>query len=158
MLYVHERVLDPQNTEDAAILRHPTKLVFDPLEDPAFKQQLYQKDTYGPKNREYKMRNGLTPGTKNIRANRWQRPLKAQRTEVIQVENILKDIIDFGFSDNVDEELWTLTFDGSGKMIKHDVETKPTMEPLQHKIVVDDDEPPEEGIKIMIDTKPDEPS
>jgi len=54
--------------------------------------------------------------TKNVRNVRFQKDSKEDIYSVRQVEKILKDIIDFGFAENVDEEL--LEFDDQGTLLK----------------------------------------
>jgi len=62
-----------------------------------------------------KYRHGLAPATKNIRNIRYKREPNEDPKEVHSVEKILKDIIDYGFADNVEEEL--LYFNDKGDLV-----------------------------------------
>lgn len=60
------------------------------------------------------MRSGLSPIAKNIINHRFKQKPEFDLEKVKKVETILKDLIDFGFSEHVDEQL--LDFDENGKL------------------------------------------
>ena len=62
------------------------------------------------------MRNGLAPVTKNVRNVRFKKEQNEDPKQVEGVEKILKDIIDYGFADNVEEEM--LEFNDEGELDK----------------------------------------
>lgn len=66
--------------------------------------------------RELKLRSGLVPVTKNVRNARFKKESHEDPVLVHDVERILKDIIDYGFADNVEEEL--MEFDEEGKLVR----------------------------------------
>lgn len=49
------------------------------------------------------MRSGISPVSKNIINIRYKQKPKFEPERVRKIESILKDLIDFGFSDHVDE-------------------------------------------------------
>ena len=62
------------------------------------------------------MRDGISPVAKNVINNRYKQKPVFDVEKVKRVEAILKDLIDFGFSEHVDEQL--LEFDDEGKLKK----------------------------------------
>lgn len=69
-----------------------------------------------------RMRSGISPVAKNIINLRWKQKPQFETEKVKKVEAILKDLIDFGFSDHVDEQL--LDFDDEGRL-RHLISGKP---------------------------------
>jgi hypothetical protein len=112
------------------------------LEDPEFVEELHERSIYKkerermadkskdsnkfqiPSNLEnertpkydYMLRDGMTPATKNVVNVRYKKDVDENPEEIGKIETILKDIIDFGFADHVEEEL--LYFDDQGKLSK----------------------------------------
>lgn len=98
-------------------------------DDPDFFNNLYRKGEINKQAEElkdkpesnisldfYKYRHGLAPPSKNIRNIRYKKEPNEDSNEVHAVETILKDIIDYGFADNVEEEL--LEFNEKGELVK----------------------------------------
>lgn len=110
MLYVHpvKFNLDEISAEEQQKIidnYNPSK------EDPAFFKLLYERKVHDDK-KDLKMRDGIAPITKNIRNIRFKRKPKFDIDQVRKIETMLKDHIDFGFADHVDEQL--LHFDDDG--------------------------------------------
>ena len=63
-----------------------------------------------------RFRNGISPITKNIKNIRYKKKPEFDVDKVKNVETILKDLIDTGFADHVDEVL--LEFDDEGRLDK----------------------------------------
>eukprot|EP00352_Strombidinopsis_acuminata_P006571 CAMPEP_0176373468 /NCGR_PEP_ID=MMETSP0126-20121128/26057_1 /TAXON_ID=141414 ORGANISM="Strombidinopsis acuminatum, Strain SPMC142" /NCGR_SAMPLE_ID=MMETSP0126 /ASSEMBLY_ACC=CAM_ASM_000229 /LENGTH=124 /DNA_ID=CAMNT_0017733613 /DNA_START=425 /DNA_END=799 /DNA_ORIENTATION=- len=63
---------------------------------------------------DLKYRHGLSPAATNVRNIRHKRDPKVDTTKVHEVEKILKDLIEYGFADNCEEEL--LEFDEDGEL------------------------------------------
>ena len=62
------------------------------------------------------MRSGISPVAKNIINIRYKKKPKFDTEKVKKIEAILKDLIDYGFADHVDEQL--LDFNEHGKLNK----------------------------------------
>lgn len=75
--------------------------------DNEFRNQLYDRLANKPgehlSESEMRMRSGLSPIAKNIINIRYKKKPKFDPAKVAKIETILKDLIDFGFSDHVDE-------------------------------------------------------
>eukprot|EP00351_Strombidinopsis_sp_SopsisLIS2011_P006035 CAMPEP_0116874734 /NCGR_PEP_ID=MMETSP0463-20121206/6289_1 /TAXON_ID=181622 /ORGANISM="Strombidinopsis sp, Strain SopsisLIS2011" /LENGTH=127 /DNA_ID=CAMNT_0004518861 /DNA_START=446 /DNA_END=829 /DNA_ORIENTATION=- len=65
---------------------------------------------------DLKYRHGLSPAATNVRNIRHKRDPKVDTTQVHEVEKILKDLIEYGFADNCEEEL--MEFDEDGNLVK----------------------------------------
>ena len=61
-------------------------------------------------------RHGLTPPTQHIKKLRYKKGPVYDHKEVEIIERTLKDIIEYGFADNVEEEL--LEFGSDGELIE----------------------------------------
>ena len=57
------------------------------------------------KNQRYRARDGLTPGTKDIRARCFRREQRENPQDVAQVENLIKRVMESGSSQKIEEEL-----------------------------------------------------
>ena len=66
--------------------------------------------------KNFLLRDGLTPPTKNVANVRYKPEVKADAKDMEFIETYLKDNIDYGFSENAVEEL--LYFDEKGDLIK----------------------------------------
>ena len=119
IMFVHNESVKESDPEWEKIIEDPiTNVTFDPLTDEEFVDNLYNRGSYGPDNRKYEFRHGLTPATQNIKNQRWRKEQKFDRDSVIKVQTKIKEIItsliDSGFAGNVDEKLYT--FDHEGKL------------------------------------------
>jgi len=76
----------------------------------------YLKESKEPSNHALLFRHGISPITKNVRNIRYTKKLKFDFEKVKVVESVLKDMIEYGFSEHVDEEL--LHFDDDGNLSK----------------------------------------
>lgn len=117
MLIVHSKFLDMN--EDKKKLKNPKLIDFDPLKEEGFLSNLYDRKSLGKGSKDYEYRHGLTPGTKNIKNNRWKKKLNENdfpKSKITDIEHKLQAIIDRGFLDNVEEKL--LKFDAAGKLIE----------------------------------------
>ena len=141
MLYIHDKKVDISNVEINEYIKNNMN-DFDPIvEDPDFVEQLHERSIYKQKAKErrenedsntinmsnllnankqpkydYMMRDGLTPATKNIVNVRHKNDVEEDPEEISKVENVVKDIIDYGFADHVTEEL--LHFDEDGNLVR----------------------------------------
>eukprot|EP00347_Sterkiella_histriomuscorum_P002384 403368367 len=126
ILYIHNKVIEDYQQKSPEELVKIAKDYNPVLEDPDFLNSLYRKSetkrmVEEQKVREVevkydilKFRHGLAPVAKNIRNIRHKKEPNEDPDEVHAVEQILKDIIDYGFADNVEEEL--LEFDDNGDL------------------------------------------
>lgn len=121
---------------------HPTKVNFEETseeqleqmiqnfdafnDDPNFQSQIYDRLNNNSEDHvdmtKLRMRSGISPVAKNIINLRWKQKPQFETDKVKKVEAILKDLIDFGFSDHVDEQL--LDFDDEGRL-RHLISGKP---------------------------------
>lgn len=87
-------------------------------DDPDFRRHLYNRLENTPESHsdveKLKFRSGISPVAKNIINIRFKQKPKFEVDKVKKVEQILKDLIDFGFADHVDEQL--LEFDEAGNL------------------------------------------
>lgn len=141
MLYVHPRMIDNLSSLSREDFQ---KVVdeFDPIkDDPEFFTQLYDRSGIAKKYKEreeaqkeaeqkekekvekvteflldklLKFRHGISPVSKNVINIRYKKKPNFDKDLVRRVENVLKDLIDFGFSDHVIERL--LEFDEEGAL------------------------------------------
>lgn len=63
-----------------------------------------------------RFRHGISPIAKNIRNIRYKKKPEFDVEKVKRIETILKDLIDFGFADHVDEH--RLDFDAEGGLLQ----------------------------------------
>ena len=94
--------------------------------------------------KNFLLRDGLTPATKNIMNVRYKDEVNEKREDVGIVEEYLKDNIDYGFSENAIEEL--LYFDENGKLVKS--ETVPEFEQIHSEIASSNYEDGDYSIKM----------
>lgn len=97
------------------------------LEDQEFMNNLYRRQETkqmveeqrqkgeGVKYEPLKFRHGVSSVAKNVRNIRHKKEIREDPSEVHSVEKVLKDIIDYGFADNVEEEL--LDFNDQGDLV-----------------------------------------
>jgi len=112
MLYVHPVKVDMETTSEEEF----NKLIgeFDAIEkDPEFQNSLYDRLHNKPGDHkdfsDLKMRSGISPVAKNIVNIRFKQKPHFDPERVKKIEGVLKDLIDFGFAEHVDEQL--LDFD-----------------------------------------------
>lgn len=100
------------------------------VEDPIFLENLQNRKELktkmdlsyfqGKSDFHYKWRHGLTPPTKNAQNIRYKKQCTLSEKDldhrkIEEIQKILNDIINYGFSASVEEEL--LTFDKEGKLV-----------------------------------------
>ena len=123
-MYVHPKKVDV--TSVSVVELKSIIDSFDAVRDDAeFREQLYDRLHNQPDShldpQKLKMRSGLSPISKNIINYRYKQKPTFDVEKVKKIETILKDLIDFGFADHVDEQL--LDFDENGKL-KHVIDGK----------------------------------
>jgi hypothetical protein len=166
MMFVHPKKIDLGLIGDDQSKLKEIVNTYDPVaEDKVFLQNLYERKKYNPKQQgknpyycqfckepdcdtkheDLRFRHGISPVTQNIRNLRFKRKPKFDKDQVAKVEKILKDHIDYGFADNVDESL--LEFDDEGKLFNiHDGKSHdslhgiPGVKGYNGSIIEDDDE------------------
>jgi TATA-binding protein-associated factor Taf7 len=117
MLYVHPKNVDTAEVNHEELQKAVSE--YDAIkEDEDFRNLLYdrlhnQPDSHHD-NEKLKMRSGLSPISKNIINYRFKQKPTFNTNKVKKIEGILKDLIDFGFAEHVDEQL--LDFDENGKL------------------------------------------
>ncbi|CDW83486.1 transcription initiation factor tfiid subunit 7-like [Stylonychia lemnae] len=128
ILFVHNKVIEDIQTKSPEELVRIAEDYNPVLEDQEFLNSLYRKGETKKMVEEQKgkgekihyeclkFRHGLAPVAKNIRNIRHKKEPNEDQEEVHAVEKILKDIIDYGFADNVEEEL--LVFNDDGDLVK----------------------------------------
>lgn len=79
------------------------------MNDPDYDQEQFW-------NEALRFRHGISPIAKNIRNIRYKKKPQFDKDKVKRIETILKDLIDYGFADHVDEQL--LDFDEKGDLTK----------------------------------------
>ena len=82
-------------------------------EDETFRENLYQRKK--PQEHPLEFRHGISPVAFNVRNTRYKKQPKFDKTQVSKTEGILNSLIQYGFSDHVDEQL--LKFDKKGILV-----------------------------------------
>ena len=130
MLYVHPKKIEQFDTISKDDLQKIVDEYNAPKDDPEFLEQLYERkivkkkleklddkseaDTQKYWDELLRFRHGISPISKNIRNIRYKKKPQFDIEKVKRIETILKDLIDFGFADHVDEHL--LDFDDEGNL------------------------------------------
>jgi TATA-binding protein-associated factor Taf7 len=128
MLFVHKKRIenwDRLKPEDVQKITNDFNCLKD---DEEFFASLYERreiikkmnDPHYPEekfwNEALRFRHGISPIAKNIRNIRYKKKPQFDIGQVKRIETILKDLIDFGFADHVDEQL--LEFDEEGNLTR----------------------------------------
>jgi TATA-binding protein-associated factor Taf7 len=141
MLYVHPKKIEGFEDMPQSEIQSIIDGFVAPRDDPSFMEQLYERkstkksmdsgifdknesEVEGDELKEVskswdqmlRFRHGISPITKNIKNIRYKKKPEFDVEKVKNVETILKDLIDTGFADHVDEVL--LEFDDDGKLDK----------------------------------------
>mmetsp|Transcript_5785 Transcript_5785/g.6537 ORF Transcript_5785/g.6537 Transcript_5785/m.6537 type:complete len:173 (-) Transcript_5785:33-551(-) len=142
LLYVHPKREDLAAIEDLGYYIKNIMPEYNPiLEDPEFVEELHDRTLYKKKaerekkeensnkillnydimqdpRKNFLLRDGLTPATKNVQNVRYKADVKEVAVDVEFIEGYLKDNIDYGFSENAVEEL--LYFDEKGNLVNRE--------------------------------------
>jgi len=128
MLYVHSKRIDCwdrlKNEELLQIIKdfnclkedeeffsclYERREIIKKMNDPDYDQERFWGEAL-------RFRHGISPIAKNIRNIRYKKKPMFDIEKVKRIETVLKDLIDFGFADHVDEQL--LDFDEKGDLTK----------------------------------------